>query len=212
MNCDEPIHRSVSQITNEMEIEMKALILTLYCAALLFGGAVELFGFELYGSESEAAFVTYDQPISGTPVTTFEAKMWGDGFLWEHETDDGYTIVLNQTTGYWCYAVRDGYGYYVPSQYRVEIDAPPTWITTHLRRSNEAIDDLEDEREAIIAGFDDAAEEYDNHINQVHTTRIGVIFFDCTSSNLIGQILDFAKERFDEFDMSFQGIGQSIIR
>jgi len=37
-----------------------------------------------------------------------------------------------------------------------------------------------------------------------------MIYQACTSSNLFGQILDFAKERFGDFDMSFRGIGQSI--
>jgi len=57
-----------------------------------------------YGFEDTAPVMTYEQPNEGTPVT-FNAKMWGNSLIWEHEDDDGYTIVKNYGTGYWCYAI-----------------------------------------------------------------------------------------------------------
>ena len=67
-----------------------------------------------YGPEEGAEVVTYQQPNEGTPVT-FQGKMWGNALFWEEETESGYTIVQNSSSGYWCYAVLNSAGDYTYS-------------------------------------------------------------------------------------------------
>jgi len=90
--------------------------------------------YQLFGAEDIAPCVTYTQP--DYYGTQFQAKLWGNSIWWEQETSDGYTIALNQATGYWCYAVLDSNGFYTHSTYRVGIDSPPPTIQPHLRRSS----------------------------------------------------------------------------
>jgi len=46
---------------------------------------------------------------------TFEARQWGDEWMHGWETLDGYTILLDETTGLWEYAVRSPDGRLEPS-------------------------------------------------------------------------------------------------
>ncbi len=47
--------------------------------------------------------------------STFEARIWGDEWANGMETIDGYTIVLDQATGFWVYAVRTSNGTLAPA-------------------------------------------------------------------------------------------------
>ncbi len=108
---------------------LKQLTITLM---LVFAFVLPAQAIQNFGTEENAEVVTYVQPNEGTPVT-FDAKFWGNTILWEQETTTGYTFVLNEVTGYWCYAVLNDAGYYIPSTLRVGIDSP-TGISQHLRR------------------------------------------------------------------------------
>ena len=80
---------------------LKLLTITLMLA---FALALPSQAIHNFGTEENAEVITLVQPNSGTPVT-FDAKFWGNSLLWEQETTTGYTFVLNEVTGYWCYAV-----------------------------------------------------------------------------------------------------------
>ncbi len=64
--------------------------------------------------------------------TTFEAQPWGDEWRNGYETDDGYTVVKDEATGFWQYAVLDEAGELAPSG--VCVGQPvPTNLPLHLR-------------------------------------------------------------------------------
>jgi len=62
----------------------------------------------------------------------FQARQWGDERLHGWETPDGYTIVKDQQTGYWCYARKDGGGNLVSTGVRAD-GPPPAGLPEHLR-------------------------------------------------------------------------------
>ncbi len=47
--------------------------------------------------------------------STFEARVWGDEWSNGSETTQGYTIVLDQSSGYWVYAIRTSDGTLAPA-------------------------------------------------------------------------------------------------
>ncbi|OQW91000.1 MAG: hypothetical protein BWK78_05745, partial [Thiotrichaceae bacterium IS1] len=53
---------------------------------------------------------------------SFQARQWGDEFHHGIETADGYTIIQEETTGIWTYAMTDPDGYVVPSPLIVGAD------------------------------------------------------------------------------------------
>jgi len=112
-----------------MKRNMIALI-ALIIAMILSTSAV---AYQIYGTEDTAPWQTYTQP--DYYQTEFDAKMWGNSVWWEHEEENGYTIVFRPSNGFWTYAILDSSGYYTYSDYRVGIDALPPSIQPHLRRS-----------------------------------------------------------------------------
>ena len=110
---------------------------------------------QFYGDEATAEVGTYEQPNEGTPVT-FQAKFWGNSIIWEHETTSGYTIVRNDETNYWCYAVLSSTGDYTYSDSAVGINSPPPGISPHLRRSAVCLTQKDSLMAAIDAGMAEA--------------------------------------------------------
>jgi len=157
-----------------MEIAMlkKLMIsLTLAFALVLPAQAIQNFG-----TEENAEVVTYVQPNEGTPVT-FDGKLWGNSLLWEQETTTGYTFVLNEVTGYWCYAILNSAGYYVPSLLEVGIDNP-VGISQHLRRSAAClvqIASLQDDFDDMVADAYDASQL---RRDQPDEYELAILFFE----------------------------------
>jgi len=56
--------------------------------------------------------------------STFKARLWGDEWSNGWETVSGHTVVLEQPTNIWKYAITDEEGHLVPSISEVEGDAP----------------------------------------------------------------------------------------
>lgn len=54
-------------------------------------------------------------PLTQPDGTTFLARAWGDEWSNGMETAEGYSIVLDQTNGYWVYAVRSSLGTLTPA-------------------------------------------------------------------------------------------------
>jgi hypothetical protein len=63
--------------------------------------------------------------VSGS---TIKARQWGDELLHGVETVDGYTIVFDEATQNWMYAIHDVEGKLVPSSNIVGKDSPPTGV------------------------------------------------------------------------------------
>ncbi|MBI4317520.1 MAG: M6 family metalloprotease domain-containing protein [Chloroflexi bacterium] len=70
--------------------------------------------------------------LSQPDGTTFEAVPFGDEWANGYETDSGFTILRDATTGFWHYATRSPTGHVVPSNLRLGRDVP-TGIVPHLR-------------------------------------------------------------------------------
>ncbi len=63
---------------------------------------------------------------------TFEARQFGNEWVNGYETTAGYTVVQDEETGYWYYAIQDENGRLVPSNLRPDRDQPEG-IEPHLR-------------------------------------------------------------------------------
>ena len=103
-------------------MKTKKAHLQLFCCFLLVPSM-------LLGSQYDTRMRELSQPND----VTFNARLWGDEFAWQHETEDGYTIIQDRTDGYWYYATHGLDGDYVPGNYKVAIDQP-VGISPHLRR------------------------------------------------------------------------------
>jgi immune inhibitor A len=97
-------------------------------AALLFVAAPALADPAMQGVTK--AFTQPDQ-------SRLDLRLWGDEYANGWETQDGYTVILNRTSGYWEYATTDASGYLVLSGDRVGRDAPAS--APHLRPSDQAL-------------------------------------------------------------------------
>jgi immune inhibitor A len=51
------------------------------------------------------------------------------------ETVDGYSVVKNQKTGWWVYALKGANGWEAPTRWRVGVDTPPKSLPKHAARS-----------------------------------------------------------------------------
>jgi len=160
----------------EKELAMlKQLTITLILV-LAFAVAIPVQAIQNYGTEADAEVVTYTQPNEGTPIT-FDAKFWGDSFIWERETTSGYTIVEDEATGFWCYAVLNSAGYYIPSTLRVGIDNPGT-TPLHLRRSPACLAQIALDLEEYDDMVADAYTDYQLHRDDPQEFRLAILFFD----------------------------------
>ena len=65
--------------------------------------------------------------------TAFAVRQWGDEHVSGFETEDGYSIVLDEAAKTWYYAEKAGNGVLVPSAIRVGIDPLPAGLQKHLR-------------------------------------------------------------------------------
>lgn len=70
----------------------------------------------------------------------FSARQWGDEHLNGWETADGYSIVKDQQSGYWCYAKKDENGNLVSAGVRAD-GKPPADIPKHLRPGKLPVND-----------------------------------------------------------------------
>ncbi len=143
---------------------------------LVFAFVLPAKAIQNYGLETSVDTTTYMQPNSGTPVT-FDGKFWGNSLCWERETLSGYTFVLNEVTGYWCYAILNDAGYYIPSSLRVGIDNP-TGISQHLRRSAACLARLASYRDDFDDMVEAANADVQDHRDNPREFRIAILFFE----------------------------------
>ncbi len=67
--------------------------------------------------------------------STFRARLWGDERSHGWQTDQGFTILRDRTTGYWHFARRGGTGRLERAPERPGIEAPPRGLGRGLRSS-----------------------------------------------------------------------------
>ena len=77
---------------------------------------------------------------------TFQARLWGDEYYHGWETEDGYTIILDEPSKTWFYAVNDAEGNLVSSQYAVSASPPPEGLEKHLRITGDALSRIHQRR------------------------------------------------------------------
>lgn len=152
--------------------------------------------------------MTYEQPNEGTPVT-FDAKMWGNALLWEHEEENGYTIVKNYYTGYWCYAVLTSFGAYTHSDSAVGINNPPTGINPHLRRSSACLARIENLNDDIDEALEDNYDAYQLRRDDPDTNRIGILFWEFDTCR-VGEVDTGNPKRYtwDNVNLMFTSEGE----
>jgi len=71
--------------------------------------------------------------VSQPDGTTFNLRQWGDERISGFESEDGYTILLDEVTQTWLYAEKLEDGSLKPSSLHVGIDLPTPDIPKHLR-------------------------------------------------------------------------------
>ena len=74
--------------------------------------------------------VQFTQPDGTVIVATPFGDEWYSGYDYQ-----GYTILLDDRTGYWVYAEQAKNGQLVPGQWKAGIDKPPLNLSPHLRDS-----------------------------------------------------------------------------
>lgn len=84
---------------------------------------------------------TFTQPNG----TSFALRLWGDEFANGWETVGGRTVVLDESSGFWCYAELDATGMLTSSRQKVGIDPEPALIEDHLRPTLDVIGERRDE-------------------------------------------------------------------
>ncbi|MEI6153687.1 MAG: M6 family metalloprotease domain-containing protein, partial [Deltaproteobacteria bacterium] len=77
---------------------------------------------------------------------TFQARLWGDEYYHGWETEDGYTIILDESSKTWFYAVNDAEGNLVLSQYAVGQAGPPEGLKKYLRITGDALSRIQQRR------------------------------------------------------------------
>jgi len=87
---------------------------------------------------------TFTQP-SGPSITL---RLWGDEYANGWETMAGQTVLLDEATGFWCYASLDATGMLTSSHRKVGIDAP----IDGERRLRPEPDVIDERREQLIGG------------------------------------------------------------
>jgi hypothetical protein len=70
--------------------------------------------------------------------TQFKGRQRGDEWQSGWETQDGYTIVHDKSTGHWSYPDQDASGNLVPSQRRVGKHIPGVGDKKHLRPNGDS--------------------------------------------------------------------------
>ena len=84
----------------------------------------------------DTGFITWTQPNSAT----FTARMWGDEFAMNMQTQDGY-MVVQSTDGWYYYATLNSFGDYTPTTYRAGVDSPPAG-SYQLQRTHPCTDTI----------------------------------------------------------------------
>ncbi|HHT9111862.1 MAG: hypothetical protein HZA47_09385 [Planctomycetes bacterium] len=70
--------------------------------------------------------------------TDFKAKQWGDESCHGWETEDGYTVVFDESVNCWTYAIHDTTGELISSSRTVGKDDLPTGCFPHMRPTGQA--------------------------------------------------------------------------
>lgn len=103
-------------------------------------------------------------PVAAVPVapgshqleqsdgSAFTAYMWGDEWLSGWETGDGHSIVYDEATRDWVYAVTGPGGNLVTTSRVVGSDTPPAGVPLHLRPSGKALAAVADLKTAQARG------------------------------------------------------------
>ncbi|NUM61839.1 MAG: hypothetical protein HUU44_06780, partial [Ignavibacteriaceae bacterium] len=101
-------------------------------------------GIEIIPAPFDTGMIELQQPDE----TTFTGRIWGDEFFYWAETEDGYRFVQSGDEWYY-YAQLDENGEFTATEYKVEIDEPPS-ESYKLERTQARIDEINQMIEEFI--------------------------------------------------------------
>ena len=95
----------------------------------------------LWGVEEAEAVVAAPvvHTLTQADESGFAARPWGDEWLHGWETEDGYSIVFDEASQNWTYAVTDGSGRLAASLWVVGKTRPTEVLQKHLRPTGDAL-------------------------------------------------------------------------
>ena len=110
-----------------------------YCTPVLFAAAavVAALWFGAIPAFANPAMKGVVQTFTQPDQSRIDLRLWGDEYANGWETLDGYTVLHNEATGYWEYAVLSTSGALILSGQRVGVFAPTE--APHLRPTDEAL-------------------------------------------------------------------------
>ncbi len=125
----------------------------------------------------DTGFVEWSQPNG----VKFTARLWGDEFSTQMETNTGYKIIIG-SDNYYYYSTLDSTGDYTPSNRKVNIDQPLT-ESYHLERSSSWDAILQQRIEAFNTQLELNYQAYLNKMASGDSVyKIGVVLIDFTPS------------------------------
>lgn len=150
-----------------------------FIAAMLSITLVSLYEITV-GVGVDTGYTIWSQPNA----VTFTARMWGDEFAIDMETDDGYKIVRGGDD-YFYYAELDANGEYTISTSKVAID-PPLQSSYQLQRSATRLAEIQSEIDQFNQLLEQRALEFAQEQEAAGfgtiTKTIGVLLVDFTPS------------------------------
>ncbi len=102
---------------------------------VLVGALLVVICNETFGVPASPFVHTLSQPDG----PTFKAIQWGDENIHGWETEDGYTIIFDESFGWWTYADLTSDGSLISSGLLVGKDTPPANVKRHIRPEGEAL-------------------------------------------------------------------------
>ena len=93
--------------------------------------------------------------LKQTDGSMFMAMMWGDEWVSGWETIDGYSIIFDETTQDWTYAIPDADGNLVSSAKGVGKKSPPDNVPKHIRPAGKAQSEILYLKDSMASGVPD---------------------------------------------------------
>jgi M6 family metalloprotease-like protein len=136
--------------------------------------------------------------------TAFSARQWGDEWSHGWETLEGYTIVFDQNTENWHYAVTDNDGKLIPSKNVVGRDQIPITSKTHIRPIGKELERIRKRRITQLSTFTERV------VPPTGITNLPVILINFRDKNSTYDTQDFETLLFSSGNKSMKDYYEEI--
>ncbi|MDY6863453.1 MAG: M6 family metalloprotease domain-containing protein [Thermodesulfobacteriota bacterium] len=136
--------------------------------------------------------------------TTFSAIQWGDEWSHGWETLDGYTIIFDQNTQNWNFAVTDNNGKLIPSKNVVGRDQLPMNLKIHLRPKEKELDRIRQRKMTQLSKVTKRT------VTSTGTANIPVILINFKGTNSTYDTQDFETLLFSPGNKSMKDYYEEI--